>query len=187
MKKHLFTLLLFCSGFALSQTEHVVRLDSSLSSQGTIYYLVIGNKIDGKKTGVWELYQYTAWDTTKFLAASETYEDNRLTVMKEFRLDGYTEQRFDKKGWVIEESNYRYGNLTWQKEYKTRKKAISRTFYPNGQISGEGPEVLVKIITGCDAGLMNFQREGEWIYYDTNGEEIDRQNYSINKDVFKKL
>lgn len=186
--KVLLGLLLFTSSSLLfSQTEKVTRLDSTIGTFGTTYLLVVGELTDGKKTGEWSLYQYSARDTSKILAATETYDADRLKSRTEHRLDGYTEQVFGKSGWIIKESNYRYGNLTWQKEYQNRKKIISRTYYPNGQISGEGPEVLVKIIAGCDSGMMNFQRLGEWIYYDTDGEEIDRQVYTLNKEVFKKV
>ena len=187
MLRYITILIIFISSGIYSQSERVELLDSSIGDFYTNYYLVIGHTLNGQKVGDWKLFQYSSADTNKFLAASETYENGTLSVLKEFKLDGHTEQNFDNKGRLMSESTYRYGNIVMQTEYKNRKKAISRSYYPNGQVSGEGPEILVKVIAGCDAGMIVFQRVGKWTYYDVNGSELDPQIYELNQNVYKKI
>lgn len=187
MQSYITILFILLTASSIAQSERVVMLDSSIGNYGTCYLLVVGQTIDGEKVGDWNLFQYSSVDTNKFLASSETYENGSLTVIKEFKLDGYSQRKFDKKGNLKSKATYRYGNIVSETEFLSRKKAITRSYYPNGQVSGEGPEVLVKIVTGCDAGMMMFQRVGKWMYYDTNGEELDPQVYELNENVFKKL
>ena len=64
---------------------------------------------------------------------------------------------------------------------------ISKTFYSDGQLSGEGKEVLVEIISGCDAGMKVYQKFGTWQYFDTSGNRLEDLEHTFNTKVFKKV
>jgi len=187
MKAILITFLIFNVGLSFGQTSYS-KLDSIILEDGEVFYSLEEGAMSGnKRIGDWSKYQFTSRDTTKRLAVLVSYLKNKPKERSVFGLDGKVVTVFDKKGRPISEVQYRYGKKVWSRELVGTKKTLKKTYYPDGQVSGEGYEVLVEIIAGCDAGMKMFVEEGVWKYYDTTGEPLDEIVKKLNKNVFKKV
>lgn len=175
------------AGLSFGQSSYS-KLDSIILENGEVFYsLELGMMERGKKVGDWSKYQFTSKDTTKRLAVLVSYLKDKPKERSVFGLDGKVVTLFDKRGRPISEVQYRYGNKVWSRELVGSKKTLKKTYYPDGQVSGEGYEVLVEVIAGSDAGMRMFMEEGVWKYYDTTGEPLDEIVKKLNKNVFKKV
>lgn len=183
--------ILFLLFIGISITANSQRLfdekDSVVNHDGRVFYSHTKGFLKGtKRVGEWKVFQYSTADTNKRLAWEASYEKGKLLSQKYYSLDGYTLTEF-KNGQVKREARYRYGKIVSERIYSSKKTAISKTYYSDGIVSGEGTVVLVEIIAGCDSGMQNFQKYGVWKYYDQSGNRLDDLTHNLNEFVFKKL
>ena len=148
---------------------------------------MLGYKEKRKKEGLFQVYQYSSLDTNRNITWKGIYKNDELKSDELITLEGKRERIYKNKQSLETETYYRYGNKVYQHDYKSSNSRITRTFYANGQVSGIGEEVLVRITQGCDAGMRVFTREGKWTYYSVSGEIIDEREHSISEGPYKKI
>lgn len=174
------------SQISLGQNEQYTELDSTESAGITYYRLLVGQLENRKKEGLFQVYQYSSVDTNQNLTWKGTYRKDQLQSDELITLEGKCERIYGKNERVEKETYSRYGNKVYQYDYKSRKSRITQTFYANGQVSGIGEEVLVRITQGGDAGMKVFTKDGRWTYFDISGEKIDEREHRISEGPFKK-
>ena len=187
MKQLLLLFAIFSCTFSNAQ-KRFEKIDSTQVADGRVFYGHTFGFLKGRKrVGEWKYFQSSTADTNKRLAWSAKYDNGRLLEEVNYTLDSYTIREYKSKSILKREANYRYGKIVSERLYHSKTSVISKTYYSDGTLSGEGKEVLVKIIAGCDAGMKVYKKFGVWKYYDTAGNRLDDLEHTFNKNVFEKV
>lgn len=112
-------------------------------------------------------------------AAEENYDEGLKTgTSKTYYMDG---QVSEEKNWEkdIENGVWRQYFPTGKPKLETRvdkgvRNSVYYTYYENGKFETKGH-------------YKNDQMDGDWIYYDQNGTEIQRINYVMGKTSQQKM